>query len=554
MSLDVEANTRPEAIGRRVLRTVTGEDFAWRILNLLNGARLLLGALLLLVFLLIVEPRLFGNVYPAVAAGALIAMLGFGAVCALLLPHRIGPVLTHVSAQFVADLVIITALMHASGGISSGIGGLFVVSVGTLSLLVTTERALLLAALTAFALLFEQSLAMSQGLTGSQEFTPTGILGGVVFTIVITTQYLRRRVVETEMIAEQRGVDLKNLVELNEYIIQHLRESLIVVDHHDEIRLINTSAAKQLGQQKDGASGPLSGLSPELAERLSAWRENHDARKHKLSFMSADGVTRIEPHFAALSADRHGGVLIFLEDTSQIAERVQQTKLAALGRLSASIAHEIRNPLGALSHAGQLLAESQTIQASDHRLTDIICINASRVSHIVDSILSLSRGDTTEPQTLQLKQWVEDFAREYIDTLELEENSIQVSANAQDVEAEMDPTHLHQIAWNLCDNAVKYASAAAGAIAVEMSCGFDSSGRPFVEVADRGAGISAEHIEQIFEPFFTGQPGGTGLGLYISRELCERNGASLRYHPRRGGGSVFRIVFSDPTRWQSQAS
>ena len=116
----------------------------------------------------------------------------------------------------------------------------------------------------------------------------------------------------------------------------------------------------------------------------------------------------------------------------------------------------------------------------------------------------------------------------------------------------MDPTHLHQILWNLCDNAVKYASAAAGAIAVEISCGvLEPSGRPYLEVADRGPGIKPDKVEQIFEPFYTSQPGGTGLGLYISRELAERNGAALRYQPRPGGGSVFRIVFADPKRWQS---
>jgi two-component system sensor histidine kinase PilS (NtrC family) len=115
----------------------------------------------------------------------------------------------------------------------------------------------------------------------------------------------------------------------------------------------------------------------------------------------------------------------------------------------------------------------------------------------------------------------------------------------------MDPTHLHQILWNLCDNAVKYASVAAGAIAVEISCGvLEPSGRPYLEVADRGAGIKPDKVEQIFEPFYTSQPGGTGLGLYISRELAERNGAALRYQPRPGGGSAFRIVFADPKRWQ----
>ena len=281
------------------------------------------------------------------------------------------------------------------------------------------------------------------------------------------------------------------------------------------------------------------------------WRSGSNVDRTQLSFTSPDGGS-IQPHFAPFSGGRTGGVVIFLEDTSLIAERVQQAKLAALGRLSASIAHEIRNPLGAMSHAGQLLAESPSMGDDEHRLTDIIRVNARRVSQIVESVLALSRREAAHPESLQLVPWVEDFTREFVQTLELYEGAVSLVGSSPDIEVRMDPTHLHQILWNLCDNAVKYASAAAGAIAVEISCGIlEPSGRPYLEVADRGPGIKPDKVEQIFEPFYTSQPGGTGLGLYISRELAERNGAALRYQPRPGGGSAFRIVFADPRRWQS---
>jgi two-component system sensor histidine kinase PilS (NtrC family) len=189
----------------------------------------------------------------------------------------------------------------------------------------------------------------------------------------------------------------------------------------------------------------------------------------------------------------------------------------------------------------------------DHRLTDIIRVHSRRVSQIVDSVLALSRRDKTEPERLQLRDWAKDFASEFTETQELYEGAVSLRPGAADFEVEMDRTHLHQIAWNLCDNAVKYASAAAGAIAVEIDCGAETTGRPYLEVADRGPGIAPDKVEQIFEPFYTGQPGGTGLGLYISRELCERNGATLRYHARPDGGSLFRIVFADPKRWRSSS-
>jgi two-component system sensor histidine kinase PilS (NtrC family) len=357
-------------------------------------------------------------------------------------------------------------------------------------------------------------------------------LGAVIFVITAVVQLLRTRLVETEALAEQRGLDLRNVVELNEYIIQHLRESIVVVDGHDQVRLINESAIKQLGAGANRTEANLAALSADLARGLTGWREGTQVGRTEVAFAAADGAT-IQPHFAPLSAGRAGGVVIFLEDTSLIAERVQQAKLAALGRLSASIAHEIRNPLGAMSHAGQLLAESPSMGQSEHRLTDIIRVNARRVSQIVESVLALSRRAPAHPEQLQLIPWVEDFTREFVQTLELYEGAVSLVSGSP-------------------DNAVKYASVAAGAIAVEISCGvLEPSGRSYLEVADRGPGITPDKAEEIFEPFFTSQPGGTGLGLYISRELAERNGAALRYQPRRGGGSAFRIVFADPKRWQS---
>jgi two-component system sensor histidine kinase PilS (NtrC family) len=480
----------------------------------------------------------------------LIGLLAAGCVFLVLLHRHVPSTRWQTYLQFATDLVAVTLLVHASGGISSGVGGVLIVSVGTLALLLPTERAFLLAAVTTLVLLGEQTYSQLQGITTGAQYAPVGILGAVVFVITAVVQLLRTRLVETEALAEQRGLDLRNLVELNEYIIQHLRESIVVVDDEDQVRLINESAVKHLGTGVSGETS-LGALSPDLASQLRHWRSGGNVERKPLAFTSPDGTT-IQPHFAPLSAGRSGGVVIFLEDTSLIAERVQQAKLAALGRLSASIAHEIRNPLGAMSHAGQLLAESPSMGQAEHRLTDIIRVNARRVSQIVESVLALSRREPTHPERLQLLPWVEDFTREFVQTLELYEGAVSLVAGSLDIEVRMDPTHLHQILWNLCDNAVKYASVAAGAIAVEISCGvIEPSGRPYLEVADRGPGIKPDKVEQIFEPFYTSQPGGTGLGLYISRELAERNGAALRYQPRPGGGSAFRIVFADPNRWQS---
>ena len=541
-------------LGRITTSVPNSEDFTWRILILLNVFRLTLGSVLLIVFLAVTEPHIIGGTNPTLAWGALVAMLATGAVEIWLLRNRSPSPGVQIYGQLALDLMVITALMHASGGVSSGVGGLLIVSVGALALVVPGELAFLFAAVAALTILGEQTVSQLQGVTGTAAYAPAGILGAVIFVITIVVQVLRRRMLETEALAEQRGVDLKNLSELNEYIVQHLRESIVVVDGDDRLRLINESAATQLGAPSRPAGLSLSEISPELANRLATWRDKGSAPgEPPLNLSSADGTATIIPHFAPLGTERSGGMLIFLEDTSLLAERVQQTKLASLGRLSASIAHEIRNPVGAMSHAGQLLAESANMGPDEERLTDIIRVNGIRVSQIVDNVLALSRRDKTQPERLQLKPWTEEFADEFVRTLELNEGTVAVLDVAPETEVRMDLTHLHQILWNLCDNAIKYAggNGNAGEITIELTCGrLETSGRPYLEIADRGPGIDAEKVEEVFEPFYTGEAGGTGLGLFISRELCECNGATLRYQPREGGGSVFRVVFADPTRWQ----
>ena len=229
---------------------------------------------------------------------------------------------------------------------------------------------------------------------------------------------------------------------------------------------------------------------------------------------------------------------------------MQQSKLASLGRLSASIAHEIRNPVGAMSHAAQLLGEAQGLSDDDVRLTEIIQAHSERVSHIIDNILQLSRRESSRPERLHVKPWLQDFSREFARTLELQEGQVTVLEAPDELEVRMDPSHLRQVLWNLCDNAVKYASESGG-ILVELRAGrLRGQGRPFVEVMDYGAGIEPATAEKIFEPFFTERQGGTGLGLYISRELCELNRAGLMHLDHPDGGSIFRIVFTDPDRWE----
>ncbi len=521
----------------------------WRVLSLLNLYRALVPGLLVSLYFLAGSRSLVVD-SPRVFLGAAVGYFLFAVLSVLLVRRRLGGVQYHSMAQAAVDLCVLTLLLQICGGVGSGLGLLYLVPVGGLSFVLRVRSALFLAALATISVLFVTIGQEVGGHTDIGAYTSAGLLGAMLFTVATAASLIARRMRESEALVRQKDVDLANLAELSQYILQHLRESLLVVDAADNIRLINASAADILGNTRAVPDALLGEVSPRLLYSLSTWRRSGGHERNAASFVAADGGRVIQPYFAPLGEGPPGPTLIFLEDTTLMAERVQQSKLAALGRLSASIAHEIRNPVGAMSHAGQLLAESPAIGPNERRLTEIIRSNSDRVSAIINNVLQLSRREATNPQRLLLVDWLDDFVREFSQTMQIPKARIRLQGEVSQLVVRFDPGQLHQVIWNLCDNSLKYGSAHE-ASPIEVRYGrLSPNNRPYLEVADRGAGIDEKVVERIFEPFFTGGKGGTGLGLYIARELCQLNRSVLLYEPRDGGGSVFRIVFSDPQRWE----
>jgi two-component system sensor histidine kinase PilS (NtrC family) len=531
--------------------TSSSTDLAWRVLSLVNLFRLL-APLLLAVLFITVKPRLVGQAHSSMFLGALIAYFLFALAVIPALRRRWPTLDIYTTVTLTIDVIAIALLTYASGGMSSGLAALLVAPVGAAAFVVRQRLGLLFAALAALALLVQQGMIALGAHGEAGDFAAAGIVGALMFIVALGVSPLAKGLRESEALVRQREVDVANLSELNQFIVQHLRESILVVDEESRIRLINESAAQLL---KGGVvpSGTLLGeVAPRLLYLLDTWRRHtHDWQMSTLSMVSSDGSSMMQPHFVSLDRTNRGPTLIFLEDTTLIAERVQQSKLAALGRLSASIAHEIRNPVGAMSHAAQLLAESPAIPDSERRLTTIITSNGERVSTIINNVLQLSRRDTTRQERLDLSPWLKEFLAEFRQTAQVGEHSLQAN-NLTELEIRVDPTHLHQLVWNLCENALKYGRKSDDD-PIELFAGrMPVSERPYLEVCDRGPGILATDAERIFEPFYTGGKGGTGLGLFIARELAQCNRAILVYEPRVGGGSIFRLVFADPQRWEMQ--
>jgi two-component system sensor histidine kinase PilS (NtrC family) len=534
----------------RLADTARSDDLAWRVIGLLNIFRLLVPMVLILLLFFNAPNRSVGTTLPGLFLGIAVAYFAFGLVCVQPIQRRWPHTEWMALFPLAVDGLAITLLIHASGGIGSGLATLLFLPVGASAAIVRPRLALLATAAITIGLLFETVVSALAGYSSGTDFLVTGLTGASLFAITLLAVPLAHRLRESEALVQQRDIDLANLNELNQFIVQHLRESILVVDENDRVRLINDTAARLLAGHDVPGGALLGEVSPRLLYLLESWRaQDHDRRDSTGEVVSADGGTVIRPHFVSLSERGPGPVLVFLEDTSVVAERVQQSKLASLGRLSASIAHEIRNPVGAMSHAGQLLKESPSLTEDDRHLTGIIEKNAVRVSQIIENVLQLSRKDTTRQERIELAAWLDVFVAEFRDTLQLEEGSITLERPVASLEVQFDPSHLHQVLWNLCDNALKHAAA----VPVLLRTGrIASTERPYLEVVDSGTGIDPAHAERIFEPFFTNGAGGTGLGLFISRELCQTNGAMLAYETRPGGGSVFRVVFADPQRWEAR--
>jgi two-component system, NtrC family, sensor histidine kinase PilS len=530
-------------------------DLAWRVIGLLNLYRVLVPLVLVSMQLLAGPQWAPVATRPSMFMSACVAYFTAGVL--LVIARR----LEWASLRIVAfvnagvDSAAIALILYAGGGISSGLGILLVLPVAALAVLADHRDAFLIAAVAALGVLVQQVFVTLADSTPTTDYTAAGVLGVVLFGIALSLWPVANRLRESEALVRKQELDLANLAHLSQYIVQHLRASILVIDPQDRIRLINESAAQMLGDDKAYPDVLIGEAAPQLLYLLETWRQSSSSTaafpNADPTFVSADGGRVIRAHFAPLGAASPTPVIVFLEDTSLLAERVQQSKLAALGRLSASIAHEIRNPVGAMSHAGQLLAESPNVSAEDRRLTEIIRNNADRVSGIINNVLRLSKREETHAERLLLQSWCEEFHEEFCETMQWPRERVRVSGLAAGIEVRADPSQLRQIVWNLCENALKHGVQQSPDQVVEIRYGrMNPAARPFLEIADRGPGVAAEHAERIFEPFFSGGRG-TGLGLFLARELAQTNGATLLYEARPGGGSIFRLVFADPRRWEA---
>ncbi len=510
----------------------------WRLLQSLGLYRLLLVILLVTLQESGSIAQLFEQVLSSLFYGACRGYALLALPLVLMTLWRRPGLTAQVIINFLVDTVAIVILVYASGGVSAGLGMLLVPSVVGTSLLLSMRLGLLAAAFGTLAMFGQEITRQLPHVYSPSDFTATGILGVMFFVTATAASAVARRARTSEALARQVGSEFADLSRLNEVVLDTMQTGVVVVDASDCIRALNPAGGRLL----DGRTGQLLALaSPGVAIALARWRLGSANAEPPIA-PTQPGGTELLARFRRLGTAPDAPVLILLEDAARIRDQAQQIKLAALGRLSASIAHEIRNPLAAITHAAQLLAESPALAPEDRRLTDIVQRHGARIDTIVKDVLDLSRG-AAHPRTFELLPWLQQMLSQYREANPERQPDLHCEPGLR---VHFDPHHLQQALFNLLDNAWLHGGRDGQPPAVQVTARALYLQGGALEISDDGPGIAPEIAEQLFEPFFTTEAQGTGLGLYLARELCTYNQAKLSHHRSDAGGALFRITFIAP--------
>ena len=529
------------------------------LLRIYTYYRTLLGSVLLLMFQIQFAPKVLGNDNPDLFFYASISYTAINFLTLVSMWRlKYAPSQRQLFGSLLIDVIALSLLMHASGGAVSGLGYLLLVAIAAGGIMLRERISLFLAAITTIVVISEGCYRFIFLGQDNKTVFASGTLSALAFLTALLFQHLTKKIRVSYAEAEAQAAQAAHLQKLAQLIVERMRTGILVLNKNQEIELCNQAALTLLGATQDLPTDLRLEQFPELFKKHQLWQRNTSEHTPYLK-LENNSITEAKVNFAYLEPGQSPDVLVFLEDVRSINQQAQQLKLASLGRLTASIAHEIRNPLGAISHASQLLGESEHLPASDQRLLDIINNHSKRVNQIIENILQLSRRRGSKPSPINLQQWIPSFISEYkasknngerlnIQFKEKNIGDIQPSSNKPiSLEAKFDTSQLQQVLTNLFDNGIRHGANQIGKPDLRIEIGLDTNQQqPYIRVIDYGPGISDENSKHLFEPFFTTENTGSGLGLYICKELCEANQAIISYKRTDQGESCFHLQLAHP--------
>ncbi len=451
------------------------------------------------------------------------------------------PLPTQVAMALGVDIAVALLAKYSIVGVESGVSLLLLVNLGAAAVILSLQASLAFAIVAAAGTVAEYVYSQLGEQSAGRSLAPAVMYAVTYVAISLLCHLLGRQMRESAALADQRGVELASLSQLNELIIRRMRTGVLVLDSVGHVRLMNEAAWMLLGEPKPDQR-ELEALSAGLHQRWKRWRGDQQQDTGPLALVADRPL--VSPHFATLAMSDELFV-VFLDDSALVSRRAEELTLSTLGRLSASIAHEVRNPLAAIHHAAQLLEESTDLPTTDRRLVEIIVNHCGRMNDTIENVLALSRRERSRPESIELAHWVQRFVEEFNTSHFIDRNTILTSAGQRPLHAVIDPRQLHQVLSALVQNALTYGRLPDQPASIAISARqLGSGGAPVVEVIDRGPGVPPSVVASIFEPFYTTSEFGSGLGLYIARQLCEANQARLDYVSVAGGGSCFRITLA----------
>jgi two-component system sensor histidine kinase PilS (NtrC family) len=441
--------------------------------------------------------------------------------------------------SLITDVVFLSLLVFAYGGMGGGIGILLVFTSGAAAVLLPLRIALFLAAIASLSMIGNALWRFLAIGDPAELVIQAGLFSVTAMIAAVMANRLAYWARDFRLIAEKRKATLTELEQVNELIIRRMRTGVVAVDEANHVRVMNESAWFLMGSPPVRQRA-LRSLSPRLEQALADWKKQPNDEPRPVILEPSQA--QILPSFVSLPSDSGLGAMIFLNDNNVVARRAIELSVNSLAKLSGSIAHEIRNPLAALNHASQLLEESPQIRLSEMRLIHIIQNHAKRMNGIVENILQLSRREQSQPELVALHQFLPEFANEFETSQVNRALDFQAAIESEETYVLYDKSQLSQCLWKLLDNAVDHASRDNSNPMVRLAMARDAeAGFCIITVADNGPGISKAQLSKIFEPFYTTRKEGSGLGLYIARQLCEANQAELTVDSEPGEGAYFHI-------------
>ena len=532
-----------------------GSSF-WRALFYLNIYRMLLAVFLVTASLASLTIGSLGSRHPEQFFFASITYACFSLLFAFFIHKGWPRYTTQCHIQILVDLVIIVILYHASTGRGAGLEILLFIAVSASGILLGGRGALTAASVATILLIIEHFYVIFTHQRSLGGFTTLAFLGGGLFVTAFIIYYLTLRLRKTEIEVVQQNLNLQKLAHINQQIVEQLHSGVIVVDQQSTVILVNKSCRELLDIPASlKLPTSLGSLFSDINLDAAIQKKIENEKDSKINLPSGNKIlARHQP----LGKTIKNGYMLLFDDYSQIEKEKQNEKFIAMGRLSASIAHEIRNPLGAISHAGQLLAESPPDNRDDARLVEIIDKQSNRINQIIKTILELGQSNERNFEKIPVHSWLKIIIKTFLRDNGLSDKSIllrpEESRDFLAISACGDPDQLQQVIINLLSNSLHYA---------------DTSTLPFIiinieenipgttttiSISDNGPGINKDIQDKIFEPFFTTSPSGNGLGLYIARKICLSNDGYLEYLDNNDGSGFFILTLANNRSCQKASS